>query len=86
MICNNIYLTDILRVCEIKDLILVMRYQSHLVYSTTKETHQLLFKAIMVKKLRNQNIVYTIFFNNQLCIKLLNIVTVLLKPVHVVRQ
>ena len=40
----------------------------------------------MVKLLRNQNIVYTIFFNNQLCIKLLNNVTVLLKPVHAVRQ
>ena len=32
MICNNIYLTDILRVSEIKDLIWVMRYQSPLVY------------------------------------------------------
>ena len=29
---------------------------------------------------------YTILFNNQVCIKLLNNVTVLLKPVHVVRQ
>ena len=29
---------------------------------------------------------FTIFFNNQLCIKLLNNVTVLLKPVHDVRQ
>ena len=36
--------------------------------------------------LRNQNIFYTIFFNNQLCIKLLNNITVLLKPVHAVRQ
>ena len=33
-----------------------------------------------------QNILYTIFFNNQLCIKLLNNLTVLLKPVHAVRQ
>ena len=32
MICNNTYLADILRVCEIKDLILVMRFQSPLVY------------------------------------------------------
>ena len=32
MICNNIHLTDILRVSEIKDLIWVMRYQSHLLY------------------------------------------------------
>ena len=40
----------------------------------------------MVKKLRNQNIFYTIFFDNHLCIKLLNNVTVLLKPVHNVRQ
>ena len=40
----------------------------------------------MVKQLRNQNIFYTIFFNNQLCIKLLNNVTVLLKPVHAVGQ
>ena len=28
MICNNNYLVDILRVCEIKDLIWVMRFQS----------------------------------------------------------
>ena len=28
MICNNNYLADILRVCEIKDLIWVMRFQS----------------------------------------------------------
>ena len=40
----------------------------------------------MVKQLRNQNKVYTIFFNNQLCIKLLNNVTILLKKVHAVRQ
>ena len=40
----------------------------------------------MVKKIRNQNVFYTIFFNNQLCIKLLNNVTILLKPVHAVRQ
>ena len=29
---------------------------------------------------------YTIFFNDQLCIKILNNVTVLLKPVYAVRQ
>ena len=40
----------------------------------------------MVKQLRNQNIFYTIFFNNQLCIKLLNNVAGLLKPIHAVRQ
>ena len=40
----------------------------------------------MVKQLRNQNIFYTIFFNNQLCIKLLNNETVLDKPIHAVRQ
>ena len=40
----------------------------------------------MVNYLRNQNILYTVFFNNQLCIKILNNVTVLLKPVHAVRQ
>ena len=33
MICNNNYLADILRVCEIKDLIWVMRFQSPLVYN-----------------------------------------------------
>ena len=33
-----------------------------------------------------QNMFYTIFFNNQLCIKILNNVTVLLKPVYAVRQ
>ena len=32
MICNNNYLADIFRVCEMKDLILVMRFQSPLVY------------------------------------------------------
>ena len=32
MICNNSYLADILRVCEIKDLIWVMRFQSPEVY------------------------------------------------------
>ena len=32
MICDNNYLADILRVCEIKDLIWVMRFQSLLVY------------------------------------------------------
>ena len=32
MICNNNYLADILRVCEIKDLIWVMRFKSPLVY------------------------------------------------------
>ena len=32
MICNNNYLADIIRVCEIKDLIWVMRFQSPLVY------------------------------------------------------
>ena len=41
MICNNNYLADILRVCEIKDLIWVMRFQSPLVYS-------LLFKGLTV--------------------------------------
>ena len=30
MICNNNYLADILRVCAIKDLIWVMRFQSHI--------------------------------------------------------
>ena len=38
----------------------------------------------MVNLLRNQNIFYTIFFNNQLCIQLLNYV--LLNPIHAVRQ
>ena len=32
MICNNNYPADILRVCEIKDLIWMMRFQSPLVY------------------------------------------------------
>ena len=32
MLCSNNYLADILRVCEIKDLIWVMRFQSPLVY------------------------------------------------------
>ena len=33
MICKKYYLADILRVCEIKDLIWVMRFQSPLVYN-----------------------------------------------------
>ena len=37
-------------------------------------------------KIRKQNIFYAIVFDNQLCIKLLNNVTVLLKPVHAVCQ
>ena len=32
MICNNNYLTDIPRVCKIKDLIWVMRFQSPFVF------------------------------------------------------
>ena len=40
----------------------------------------------MAKQLRLENIFYTIFFSNQLCIKLLNNVTVLLKPVHAIGQ
>ena len=32
MICNKNYLADILRFCEIKDLIWVVRFQSSLVY------------------------------------------------------
>ena len=31
MICNSSYLANIFRVCEIKDSILVMRFQSHYV-------------------------------------------------------
>ena len=38
MICNNNYLADIIRVCEIKDLIWVMRFQSPLVYVRQKVT------------------------------------------------
>ena len=33
MICDNNYFADTLRVCEIKDLIWVMRFQSPLVYN-----------------------------------------------------
>ena len=36
------------------------------------------------KKIRNENIFDIIFFNNQFCIKLLNTVTALIKPVHAV--
>ena len=38
MICNKNYLADILRICEIKDLIWVMRFQSPLVYIVAKGT------------------------------------------------
>ena len=37
MICNNIFFADILRVCEIKDLIWVMRFKSPLVYEPVHE-------------------------------------------------
>ena len=40
----------------------------------------------MAKYLSNQNIFYTIFFNNHICIKLLNNVTFFLKPVYAVRR
>ena len=39
MICNSYYLADILRVCEIKDLIWVMRFQSPLVYVVADVIH-----------------------------------------------
>ena len=71
-------------VMRVRILLLIRSTTSR--YSTTKETHQSLFRAIMVKQLRNQYIFYTIFFNKQLCIKLLNNVIFLLKPVHAVRQ
>ena len=78
-------------ICSVCQIISIFKIQLYFgimknIYSTTKETYQPLFRAIMVKTLRNQNIFYTIFFNNQLCIKLLNNVTVLLKPIHAVRQ
>ena len=37
-------------------------------------------------ELWNENMFYTIFFDNYLCIKILINVTVLLKPVYAVRQ
>ena len=49
-----------------------------MIYSTTKETHQLLFWVLMEKQIRNEDIFYTIFLNNQLCIKILKNVKVLL--------
>ena len=42
MICNNTYLADILKVCEIKDLIWVMRFQSPKVYFTDRSKAVLL--------------------------------------------
>ena len=48
MIRSNNYLADILRVCEIKDLIWAMRFQSPLVYLESPSLHlQSLFKFIM---------------------------------------
>ena len=44
MICNNHYLADIFRVCEIKDLIWVMRFQSPKVYNSVGEKGSLLHK------------------------------------------
>ena len=52
------------------------------IYSTTKETYM----SFLRQSLRNEDMFYTIFFNNQLCIKLLNNVTGLLKPVHAVHK
>ena len=51
MICNNTYLADILRVCEIKDLIWVMRFLSPSVY---KEKYAGIFYGIVtVQELQN---------------------------------
>ena len=50
MICNNNYLADILRVCEIKDLFWVMRFQSPLVYFVFSD-----FLAIYIKSLAQEN-------------------------------
>ena len=47
MICNNNYLADILRVCEIKDLIWVMRFQSPLVYIYVSTSLKIIVKKIL---------------------------------------
>ena len=45
MICNNNYLADILRVCEIKDLIWVMmRFQNPLVYNISKDLSSVMLR------------------------------------------
>ena len=56
------------------------------IYSTTKETHQSLLRAILENRIKKYKYIYTIFLNNQFCINKLNNVTVLLKSVQGVRQ
>ena len=53
-------------------------------YSTTKETHQSLLGPIMEIRIKKWKYIYTIFCSIQVCIILLNNVTVLLKSVHAV--
>ena len=56
MICNTNYLADIFRVCEIKDLIWVMRFQSPLVYDVnfTLKSH-FCCKNVIIDKKDNNN-------------------------------
>ena len=56
------------------------------IYSTTKETHQSLLGAIMEIRIKKRKYIYTIFRSNQFCIISSDIVTVLLKSVHAIRQ
>ena len=56
------------------------------IYSTTKETHQLLLRAYLESRIKKWKYIYTMCLNNQYCINTLNIVTVLLKSVHAVRK
>ena len=51
MIRNNNYFADILRVCELKYLILVMRFQSPLVYNDFDLA--LLGKGVPIRNLSN---------------------------------
>ena len=61
--------------------------KSRLIYILNyKRNPSVTFKGNYGKIIKKSKYIYTIFFNNHLCIKLLNNATVLLKPVYTVCQ
>ena len=55
-------------------------------YSSTKETHQSLLRAILEIRVEKCKDIYNIFFNNQSFINTLNNIAEIQKSVHAVRQ
>ena len=51
------------------------------IYWTSKETHLSLFWTLMEKRIKKWKYILYTYFNNQICMKLLNNVTVLLKGI-----